>query len=195
MTADGQFDLLSDTETIDLVMQLTRDFHDDLPGRVRRLQYLLDLGAGLGAEGSIIPGGYQAYTCWQEARHTFVYGDFAATVVLAQAYFEGLLGANNHMTEALDINENEKTFVHLKDILNNAKAHGVISKEDEIDILLVSRKKNALAHFKKMSIADNLERRAMNKQEALPVLLERDASFALKVMFRVLSRQPFRLDR
>ena len=88
-----QADLLSPLSDFDLVGLLLADMHHDLPGKVSRYRQLVDLSSSLGADGAIITGGETSIAHWSEARSSFVHGNFAATVLLAQGLAEHLLAS------------------------------------------------------------------------------------------------------
>jgi hypothetical protein len=47
-------DLFSDVSDTDVLRNLLAELHDDLPGRLSRFRFLMDVGANLGSQGTII---------------------------------------------------------------------------------------------------------------------------------------------
>lgn len=98
----SQMNLFSLTSDLDIFRHLLADLHNDMPDRVSRLRYLIDLGADLGSQGTMLFGGYAALSAWSEARSSFVNGNYVATILLCQSLIENLLAAFLHTGLMLD---------------------------------------------------------------------------------------------
>jgi hypothetical protein len=81
---------------LDLVRYLLGEMYDDLGGRVARSKYLSALDSDYGgAEGTMIFGGTPAFLAYQDARGSWIAGNYVATVLVCQALLENLLTATS----------------------------------------------------------------------------------------------------
>ncbi|MBX9943798.1 MAG: hypothetical protein K2Y40_06935, partial [Reyranella sp.] len=94
MDEEVQLDLLSPLKDLDLVRWLLADLHDDLFGKAARFRQLTDLSGSLGSYGTMLPGGETTLAAWNEARTSFVHGNYVATVLLCQGLAEHMLAAH-----------------------------------------------------------------------------------------------------
>ena len=93
---EGQHDLFSDLNDIDLVRHLLADLHDGLRGKVERARQLVDLCGDMGS-GTMMYGGETTLELWREARWSFIHGQYVATVMLSQGLAEHILAAYLHI--------------------------------------------------------------------------------------------------
>jgi hypothetical protein len=182
-------DLFSDVSDTDLLRNLLAELHDDLPGRLSRFRFLMDMGATLGSQGTMIFGGHPAALAYGEARSSFVNGNFLATIVLCQSLAEHLLAGFLHAALVQDVPRK----VQFRDTLKICKERGMLTEQDVVDLTRLSELRNPVTHFRHLDDASHLERRAINAREPVLDVLESDAHFAMALAVRLLGKRPFRL--
>ena len=185
-----QLDLLSGISDLDAISHLLADLHDDLPGKVARLRHIADLASAFGSEGTMLFGGSVVFSAWVEARWSFIHGNFAATILLCQSLVENLLAAFLHVGVMMDNLPQRVTF---RDTLKYCRAHNVISSQDSDDLEQLMNLRNPLSHFRTTEDGQNLDSRAMTTGLRPEALIQQDASFAIGLAVRMLSKPQFRL--
>jgi hypothetical protein len=95
MSDNEQADFLSDAAKIDIARHFLAELHDELPQRIARYRYILDMNTSLGPGGTVLFGGQTTWTAYVEARSSFVAGNFIATIFLCQSLMENLLAASS----------------------------------------------------------------------------------------------------
>lgn len=191
MTNHGeqQGDLLSDISDLDLVRHLLAEMHDDFFGRVMRLRQLTDLGRDLGRNGTMIFG-LVAAVAWEEARSSFVNGNFVATVLLCQSLAEHLLASFLHGGLLVDDLPDRVAF---KETLKRCQDKGLILERDARDLSKLMALRNPLSHFRHVNDESSVDRRSLDGREHFQTLLRRDAEFAIGLAIRILAKPQFRL--
>lgn len=147
----SQMDLFSLTSDLDIFRHLLADLHNDLPDRVSRLRYLIDLGADLGSQGTMLFGGYAALSAWSEARSSFVNGNYVATILLCQSLIENLLAAFLHTGLMLD---DLPPRVKFRETLNACHVKGVVTAKEVQDLDVLMTLRNPLIHFRNINDKD-----------------------------------------
>ncbi len=177
---------------------LLADLHDDLEGRVGRLRLLMALEFDFGnGQGLLLPGGFPAYAAYVEIRQAFVHGNFLSVILLSQCVLENVLAAQLGI-EAVSAEIHGHTPKTLKrrpgfrETATACKATGLLSDDDERDLLRMADLRNALAHFRTVDDPSHLDRRAIRERRAAAVICEEDARFAITVFIRVLAKPAFR---
>lgn len=188
---DGlQLDILSPLTDLDLSRLLLADLHNDLPGMVARYRQLADFSSSLGSSGSMIAGGETSLTHWIEARSSFVHGNFAATVLLAQGLAEHLLAAYLGIELIAEILPERISF---QETLRRCRSRDIITEGDEADLRRLMDLRNPLSHFRSIDDPANLTRRALDTMLSADEHLRRDATFAISMAVRLLALPAFRL--
>ena len=182
-------DLFSNVSDTDILRSLLADLHDDLQGRVSRVRFLMDVGATLGSQGTMIFGGIPAAIAYGEARSSFANGNFLATIVLCQSLVEHLLAAFLHSALLHSVPQK----IQFRDTLKTCKDHGLLTDRDIADLTRLSELRNPVTHFRHLEETSHLMRRAVNTGEHFNTLLEGDAHFAIALSVRILAKAPFRL--
>jgi hypothetical protein len=154
-----------------------------------RFRFLMDMGATLGSQGTMIFGGHPAALAYGEARSSFVNGNFLATIVLCQSLAEHLLAGFLHAALVQDVPRK----VQFRDTLKICKERGMLTEQDVVDLTRLSELRNPVTHFRHLDDASHLERRAINAREPVLDVLESDAHFAMALAVRLLGKRPFRL--
>lgn len=190
MNDSDQADILSPLSDLDLAGLLLSDMHQDLAGKVSRYRQLVDLSSSLGSDGAIITGGETSIAHWGEARSSFVHGNFAATVLLAQGLAEHLLASYLSIgIEAEPLPER----ISFRETLRRCRARNVVSEKDESDLHRLMSLRNPLSHYRSINDPVNLSRRAMTDRISATEHLGRDATFAISMAVRLLSLPAFRI--
>src|ERR1700730_6015346 len=185
MPTDGdQPDLLSEVNDFDLVRHLLADLHDDLSGKIARFRQLVDLSDALGSSGTMLFGGEITNVAWQEARWSFIHGNFAATVLLCQGLAAHLLTSFLHAGLLIDDLPKRVSFAAT---LRRCREREVISERDATDLRRLMELRNPLSHFRDLDDAANLSRRALSTMEPAVEHLRRDATFAIGLAVRILA--------
>ncbi|WP_395458184.1 hypothetical protein ACHMW5_30035 [Azospirillum melinis] len=187
---DWQEDLFSDLTELDLVRYIMADTHNDLHGKVARLRQITDLGRELGLNGTMIFGA-AASLAWEEARSSFVHGNFVSTVLLCQSMAEQLLAA--FLCNGLMENDLPRR-VDFKETLKRCYDNGILSEQDTQDLKKLMNLRNPLSHFRHIDDDSSVERRFLNQKEPIQEFMRRDAQFAIGLATRILSKNPFRVD-
>jgi hypothetical protein len=174
---------------LDLVRYLLGEMYDDLGGRVARVKYLSALDSDYGgAEGTMIFGGTPAFLAYQDARGSWIAGNYVATVLVCQALLANLLTAYLH---AASIEVAKR--VRLEQTLKVCRAHGLLTEQDERDIVRLARQRNPLTHFRLLEDVDHLDRRAVDSGTHPVSIAQEDARFAITVVVRILGKATFAL--
>jgi hypothetical protein len=183
-------DLFLDVSDTDILKNLLAELHDDLSGRLSRFRFLIDIGATLGSQGTMIYGGHASALAYGEARSSFVTGNFLATVMLCQSLVEHLLAAFLHAALLHTV----PPKVQFRDTVKKCQELGLLTDRDATDLTRLSELRNPLTHFRHFDDTNQLDRRGADAKEPVITLLERDAHFAMALAVRILAKAPFRLD-
>ena len=186
----GQLDLLSSLTDLDVTRLLIADLYNGLDGMVARYRQLADLSSSLGSEGSMLTGGQASWAHWTEARSSFVQGNFAATVLLAQGLAEHLLAAYLDLQLPANGLPERITF---QETLRRCRSRDIISQSDEVDLRRLMDLRNPLSHFRSIDDPANLTRRAIENMVPAEEHLQRDATFAISMAVRLLALPAFRI--
>lgn len=186
-----QADILSPLSDLDLTGLLLADLHHDLVGKVSRYRQLVDLSSSLGADGAIITGGETSIAYWGEARSSFVHGNFAATVLLAQGLAEHLLASYLSVGIEAELLPERISF---QETLRRCRMRNLFDDKDEADLRRLMSLRNPLSHYRSIDDPANLSRRVMTDQISAVEHLSRDATFAISMAVRLLSLPAFRLE-
>lgn len=190
MADPKQEKLFSPLHDLQAAQWLLGELHDDLPGRVARFHQLNDLSANMGSRGTMIPGGEAAFTAWQEARSSFVAGNYIATVMLCQGLAEHVLAAS--LAARLDAPE-ISPWVKFERTLKLAVERNTIDDELAADLRKLMDLRNPLSHYKPIDNPENISMRAVSSRITGHALLLQDATFAIGAAVRMLSLPAFRL--
>jgi hypothetical protein len=170
-----------------LVRYLLGEIYDDLDGRVFRAKYLAALDSDFGgAEGTVVFGGTPAFLAYQDARCSWVAGNYVATVLVCQALLENLLTAYLHAA-CIEVAKRPR----LEQTLRKCRTQGLLSKQDEADIVRLVKQRNPLTHFRLLEDLDHLDRRAVNSGTHPVSIAQEDARFAITLVVRILGKAIF----
>ena len=177
MTTDGLPDLL------EIASFLVTGLGADLAGAVERYRFLLTLDAKFGSEFVMLPGGTASSQAYTEGRFCYVYGNFLATIVLAQSFAENLLGSHLRIQEGIKPvhgilprqSGNLSSRPSVREILIKSVEDGLIAgaMKDRIEKLIGLR--NPLLHHRDVNDKTHIMRRSMNEDATASDLIEEDA--------------------
>lgn len=190
MGINQQTDLLSELGDLDLFRHLIADLHDDLFGKITRSRQLIDLSENLGSSGTMLFGGETTFHAWQEARWSFIHGNFIATVLLCQGLAEHLLAS--YLDTRL-LPEHLPKRIPFAETLRRCIEQNVIPIENAKDLRQLMELRNPLSHYRDVNDQTNLTSRALATREPASEHLRRDAGFAIQVLIRILALPAFRL--
>jgi len=154
------------------------------PSRASRLEFVV---RSYGAPRHILfPGGCVSFWAFEEAKWSFVNGQFLACVLLCQVMLEHVLAGQYGL--AGDDEAKRKGFKRLCDM---SLADGRITLAEHNGFDLLRRLRNPYTHPRTMDDPERIERRAMNEQRPAEDILEEDARHALVAALRLTQRYPF----
>jgi hypothetical protein len=149
---------------------------DTLDSRVARLEWLH----------KVFPSGYgfgmpfESAFVFEEAKMTFLNGQFIATSLLATAFLEHRLGSICASRGFV-----RESRAGLRRIIAKLREEGLVASVllDKADY--IRQRRNPFVHLKDFDHEHNLARRAIDQQTSPYDLIERDAKEALTVMYTV----------
>lgn len=184
-TAAELFSALSDTDALGMLLA---DLHTDLHGRVARLKYISDISSVLSEDGSIIFGGPIASVALNEARSSFVLGNFAATVLMCQAMAENNLAGYLHSWHG-----RLPAKISFHDTLQRSEEAGLLDHWQVADLKRLAGLRNPLSHFRDPHDPANLMRRSMDSKDSFEEVISKDAHFAIATIIKLIAAPPFRV--
>ena len=158
--------------------------HEDMTcksDRVARLDWLASITPE--AEYLTFPAGLTAKYLYEEARYSFVYGQFLASILLGFAFIEMTLAAWFYMSGRNDL---ERATVSR--LLSEAKATGWLTEDEYSRIESIRRNRNPVTHFRAPLAADSVEYRAVNTDDHPYSVLEEDARDVMATAMHILGR-------
>lgn len=133
-----------------------------------------------------IAGDMQTIFVFDEAKMTFINGEFISTILLAQAFIEKIL-----QSHYIDMGLNKIASRGLKAIVNHAKRNNIINEYLLIKIEELRKKRNPFVHLKPLDYEYNLDKRFMtniinsDKHRDISDVMEQDAKEALSLMYTI----------
>jgi hypothetical protein len=150
-------------------------------GRRSRLDWLVTLMPE--SEYLTFPGGWMAKYLFEEARYSFVYGQFMAATVLGMAFAERTLASWLHASGRTDLKR-----ANLSRLMEEAVISGWLNSEERTAIDDARRLRNPIAHFRKFGESDGVESRTVTEGKPPYELIEQDCRHVMRVMYRLLAR-------
>lgn len=129
-------------------------------------------------------GGLKAQSLFEEARCSFVYGQFFAAIVLGVSFIETALGAELY---ASGVN-NVPSLVELIELERDS---GWISEEEFEALNQARRVRNLVVHHDPPGSPRSFEARSLREGRNVFSIVEDDAVLVIRLMFRCLSRGLF----
>jgi hypothetical protein len=160
---------------------ITREDERCRTERIARLNWLVSIAPPDGMW--VFHGAPITKYLFEEARYSFVYSQFLATIVLGFAFIEHTLAALFYASGRDDL-ERANVSLLLKESLNC----GWLT-QDEFDKLNQAKKiRNPVTHFRKPLNEDTIEFRSVINNEVHYSIIEEDARNVMKGVFHLLSR-------
>lgn len=165
---------------------LERDDAASRPYRAQRLELLVK---EYGQEGiRLFHGGPISARAFEEARQAYLHGLFIACTIMCQVCLEHMLSGMFRTVGRDDLNG--ATFERL---LLEARSEHFLSNE-EFELFNRLRKvRNPYAHARPPLTRGTLERRALEEDSDVDVIVEEDAEMAIKALLSLCQRPPFAL--
>lgn len=149
--------------------------------RVARLNWLASIAPP--NEGWIFHGALITYYLFEEARYSYVYGLFFATIVLGFAFIEHTLASLLYASGRSDL---ERANVSL--LFKEALRRGWLTKEDFDKLNQAKKIRNPVTHFRKPLDKDTIEFRSVITNKSRYSIIEKDARNVMEVVFHLLSK-------
>jgi hypothetical protein len=160
---------------------ITREDTSCRDERIARLNWLLSITPA--DEIWVFHGASITKYLFEEARYSFIYAQFLATIVLGFAFIEHTLAALFYASGRHDL---ERANVSL--LLNEALKYGWLTQEEFDKLNQVKKIRNPLTHFRKPLDEDTIEFRSVMNNEMYYSIIEEDARTVMKAVFHLLSR-------
>ena len=149
--------------------------------RLSRLEWLVDRSPV--SEYWSFPGGILAKSLFEEARYSFVYAQFSATILLGLSYVERTLGALFY-----GAGRNDLQRASLSKLLKEAHTHGLINDIEYNDLERIRGIRNIYAHFRRPGHEDSIEYRANLEDEAPYNIIEKDAVAVMAAVLQLVAK-------
>jgi len=171
----------------ELARLLMNELAQGFDGRMTRLRELATVEAESPTpNGKLLFGGVATVLAYEEARSSFVHGNFAATILLTQMLLEHLLSGYASMA-----GEQLGRKPEFKDTLSRCEKRGLLSTGEVADIRKLIALRNPLLHYRDTDDADHLMRRSIREGQVASDFCEDDARFAITLITRFLGKRPF----
>ena len=172
---------------MELAHLLIKDLQADFEARFTRLKELAELEVPSSSKGGkLLFGGAASLLAYTEVRSSFVFGHFAATVLLSQMLLEHLLASVAGM-----MGEQLGKKPEFKKTLATCQKRGLLTTIEVTDIGRLISIRNPLMHYRDTEDADHLMRRGIREGRETSDLCEDDARFAIGLITRLLGKSPF----
>ncbi len=120
---------------------------------------------------------------FEEARYSFVYGQFLATIMLGIAYLERALAASFYASGRNDLQR-----APLSKLLDEALSHGLISEDEHQEIDRLRSERNSYGHYRRPLHEKRIESRALREGELPYDIIERDATAVMRLLLRIVGK-------
>ncbi len=150
-------------------------------GRIERLKWLEAQYPNISWQ--VFPGGWMARTLFEEARYSFVYGQYVASIALAFAYIERTLAGMLYAA-----GEDAARRANVSQLVDSAVARGWLTASERDEISIARGTRNPMLHYRELVAEDSVENRALTGQQAPYDLIESDARHVMIIAFSLFSR-------
>ncbi|MCH8185599.1 MAG: hypothetical protein IH862_05810 [Chloroflexi bacterium] len=151
------------------------------PERQERLRWIVEHYPP--AEGFMLWGGWLSKQLLEEAKYSFVYGQYVATATLGVAFVERILASQFYAAGRDDL---ERAGGH--ELLAEALRCGWLTQADFDRFDRMRGLRNPLVHFRRPLARDTIEARAMVSDAHPDQIVEADAREVLEGVLRVLKK-------
>lgn len=129
-------------------------------------------------------GGWLSKHLFEEARYSFVYGQYIAASVLGYAFVERTLGSLFYASGRNDLQRATG-----KKLIHEAMQINLLSAEEALAFNRARQLRNPLVHFKPPLQQESPDTRAYATGKQPYEIVESDAKHILEVMFRLVAKQ------
>ncbi len=151
------------------------------PERQERLRWIVEHYPP--AEGFLLSGGWLSKQLLEEAKHSFVYGQYVAAATLGVAFVERILASQFYAAGRDDL---ERAGGH--ELLSEALRCGWLTQADFDRFDRMRGLRNPLVHFRRPLARDTIEARAVVSDAHPDQIVEADAREVLEGVLRVLEK-------
>jgi len=126
-------------------------------------------------------GGQMAYYLFEEARYSFVYGQFLASIILGLSFIEQSLAAQFYASGRDDLER-----ANLSKLLQEARSNNWISESEFINLEQARKIRNPITHFRRPGYVDTIEWRSVEDNNPPYQIIEKDAYHVMEAMFHLM---------
>lgn len=128
-------------------------------------------------------GGLVSNSLFEEARYTYVYGQYIATIMLCLSFIETTLGSLFY-----SFGRNDLQRASISDLLKEAKNEDLIT-DSEFEVFdRIRRMRNPLIHFRRPGHEERIEYRAIKEEKYFYEVIEEDAKVALGAVLKLMGK-------
>ena len=149
--------------------------------RIGRLQFLAEITP----ENKIwlFHGGFLVKALFEEARYSFVYGQFLASIILGLSFIEKTLAS-----QLFGSGNDEYKDAPLIKIMKGALEKGWINIEEYQQIESAKSIRNRVVHFREPIDRDSIEYIVLDRNKFPYRIIEEEARYILNISFNILSK-------
>lgn len=148
-------------------------------GRINRLKWISSKMPEANYVGYV--GGRMAYYLFEEARYSFVYGQFLACIVLGLSFIEHSLAAQFYASGRDDLER-----ANIKKLLLEARNKNWISESELVKLERARKIRNPITHFRRPGYEDTIEWRSIEDNNHPYQIIEKDACHVMETMFHLM---------
>ena len=182
----------SDVES-HLVEWLNREHNADVGNKAKRLRYIR---RQFGKEGQIqvFFGGPIAKDLFEEARWSYVNGQFIACLLLCQSFFEAdLTGQISHAPWHFGMTDASLEAAGFAELIDAAELGRIISPLDARTFHWLRKTRRQYVHVKPAFSKKNFMKRVVHENRIPYALHKRDARKAIKIILNWIQQPPHRI--
>jgi hypothetical protein len=126
-------------------------------------------------------GGQMAYYLFEEARYSFVYGQFLACIVLGLSFVEQSLAAQFYASGRDDLER-----ANISKLLQEARNNNWISESELVNLERARKIRNPITHFRRPGYEDTIEWRSVEDNSHPYQIIEEDAYHVMETTFHLM---------
>lgn len=126
--------------------------------------------------------GQMAYYLFEEARYSFVYGQFLACIVLGLSFIEQSLAAQFYASGKDDLER-----ANISKLLQEARNNNWISESELVNLDRARKIRNSITHFRQPGYQDTIEWRSVEDNNHPYQIIEEDAYHVMETIFHLMN--------
>jgi hypothetical protein len=126
-------------------------------------------------------GGQMAYFLFEEARYSFIYGQFLACIVLGLSFIEQSLASQFYAS-----GRDELERANISKLLQEARNNNWISENDLANLERARKIRNPITHYRRPGYEDTIEWRSVEDNNHPIKIIEEDAYHVMETMFHLM---------